>query len=340
MRNIRVIVVILFILFLAVPFSETSGQYTLPNYKRTVEYVNALLSEYTNLVNMNYVNRSDFESIKGNFSLYANTGNSFKVIVAQSSPNNSSVIALIFSPIQATQPNVTMDHNDTLNTLFPNTFSVSGEYNLLEHNVLQYGNIVIKIPVIFTIPSSDISSANYLTNAKSAAQMIYRIDAGQVTIHHTFSVTLTEQISLSEYVSVSSQTTMGTTTIVTSTVTQKVPITNYIRPTITITTTTEPQVVLLSSTLGSTSSPNLLTQLVSDLNEIAVQALAIIVAAAVIAILALLGYRSVKKARETGKETWLSKLATELLRDKTVKEEKQPNANVKENSTKDKKPKK
>ena len=141
---------------------QAIGQYTLPVYNRTVAYVRNLIETYNALVkNSTYINRPDFDNVKANFSLYRNAGYSFKVVVAQSVPDTSAYVALIFIPIRADQPNVTMDYNDTMLSLFGGAFYIAGQNSILKNNVVQYGNIIVQVPFIFVILSTDISSANY-----------------------------------------------------------------------------------------------------------------------------------------------------------------------------------
>lgn len=142
------------------------ARYTLPEYNRTVGYVRNLIDTYNALVeNSTYFNRADFGSIKENLSLYHDVAHSFHVVILQSVPDNPNRIALMFFPIRASQLNVTMDDEDTFNSLFP-IFYVAGEYILLENSLLEYGNTRIQLPLVFVIPSTDISG-DYVTNSKT-----------------------------------------------------------------------------------------------------------------------------------------------------------------------------
>lgn len=204
MKRILVTALILFIVFLAAsPFREVSGQYVLPKYDKAVGYVRTLIDSYNALVkNSTYINRPDFNCIKGkgNLSLYHEEGHSFQVVVLQSVPTNASYVALIFAPIRANQPNVTMDYNDTFTSVFPHAITIAAEYGLLEKNTVSYGSTTIQIPLIFVVLSTDISG-DYLTNAKNAAQYIYQQDTKQIPSHLAFCVTLSETIGISAGVS-------------------------------------------------------------------------------------------------------------------------------------------
>jgi len=310
-----------------------ASQYALPAYNRTVGYVQTLINTYNTLVNSTLVKRSDFSSISASLSLYHEVGHSFHVVVLQSVPDNSDYVALMFFPIQATQPNVTMDYKDTFASLFQNAFYIASEYGLLENNKIVYGNQVILLPLVWVILSSDISG-DYLTNAKNAAQYIFQQDTKTIPpppppAHTTYSVTISPTATVSPQVSVTMQ---SSSTEQLSTQPQPPP-----QKTLTVATT---KTNFVPEYIGTTTVTSNLSLLISDLNEIAVNAIAIILAAVVLAVGAILGYQFVKKASQSGKETWLSKLARELLRDKAVKEEDQSNANVEKNRAKRKKSKK
>lgn len=172
------------------------ARYTLPDYNKTVEYVQNLIGSYNALLqNSTYITRPDFfDSVYENLTLYHDAQHSFQVVVLQSVPN-SDYVALIFAPIQANQPNVTMDYDDTFNDLFPHTFTTVGEYALLEKTAIGYGNLVIQVPLILLVLATDISS-NFATSAKNAAQFIYQQDIKQIPSHYVYKRTNTETIGV------------------------------------------------------------------------------------------------------------------------------------------------
>jgi len=177
------------------------AQYTLPNYGKTVGYVSTLIDSYNALVNNStYATRPDFDKIKSNFLLYHDPGYSFKVIVVQSVPETADYVALIFIPIQADQPNIIADSQHTMYSLFGGAFYMTGEYGLLENDVIQSGNIQVQIHLAWVILSTDISG-DYVTNANNAAHYIYQQDTKQmpvfpltVTTAAVYSPTVTQQL--------------------------------------------------------------------------------------------------------------------------------------------------
>jgi len=152
------------------------------------------------LQNSTYITRPDFfDSVYQNLTLYHDAQHSFQVVVLQSAPN-SDYVALIFAPIRANQPNVTMDHDDSFNELFPHAFTTVGEYALLEKTAIGYGNSVVQVPLILLVLATDISG-NYTTNAKNAAQFIYQQDIKQIPNHMVYKRTASVTIGFGDQVS-------------------------------------------------------------------------------------------------------------------------------------------
>jgi hypothetical protein len=175
------------------------AQYSLPEYNRTVAYVNTLTNTYNSLLkNSTYYNRPDFNALKGNFSLYHEADKSFRVVVLQPAPH-SNFVAFMFVRIRGTQPSVTMDYKDTLSTLVPAFYTGEGEDILLENNIIQYGNVVVPVPAMFIVFSTDISSSDYLVKSKSSAQWIFEQDVRMVSTPQSYSVTITDQLGITDH---------------------------------------------------------------------------------------------------------------------------------------------
>lgn len=195
----KLLVYITLICLVGFPYlsQQAIAHYTLPDHSKAVQYIYNLIGYYNGLVRFYGANRPDFDSIKGNFSLYHDAGHSFLAVVLQSVPDNADYVALMFFPIRAGQPNVTMDYNDTFSELFPHTIAMKVEYGLLQNNLLEYGNITIRLPLVFVVLSTDILG-DYIKNSADAAQYIYQQDTKQISVHHTYSISLSETIGISE----------------------------------------------------------------------------------------------------------------------------------------------
>jgi hypothetical protein len=173
------------------------SQYTLPDRSKTIQYVDNLIDTYNLLVNEYDKPRLDFENVKAYFSLYHEAENNFKVIVLQTEPHVSEWVTLIFIPIRADQPNVTMDYNDTYRDLSVG-FMIE-EYAIQENVPLTYNNTTLHLDFVLTISASDISSG-YMAKSDEAAKYIYQQDQNQVptvsqtqTVSETISQTTTIQ---------------------------------------------------------------------------------------------------------------------------------------------------
>jgi hypothetical protein len=192
------------------------GQYTLPDYKKTVAYVNNLIDSYNELVqNSTFIQRPDFAELKGNFSLYHDAGYSFQVVAMQSAPENPDYVALIFAPIHANQPNVTMDYNDTFTSLTGNVLNATIEVGVFENDLFQAANRALFIPLVLTILTADISG-NYEARSSYAARSIYEGDAERVHFAQAFmqtTITIMVPSFITEYLATTTtQTQIGTTT--------------------------------------------------------------------------------------------------------------------------------
>lgn len=245
MRKVTILVFTVLLMYSSFQ-GNVFAQYKLPEYNRTVEYVRNLIDSYNILLqNSTYVSRPDFDSINENLTLYHDSQHSFQVVVLQSTPYNSDYVALLFATIQADQPNVTMDYNDTFDSVFPHMFATVGEYALLEKNTIAYGESLIQVPLILLVLASDISG-EYQTNAKSAAQYIYQQDVKQIPTHMFFKRGLSETINIGNKLS--------------ATLTPANP--NFLRYlTVTETQTTATTVV---STTTIQSGENLVTAIISN----------------------------------------------------------------------------
>ena len=175
------------------------GRYTLPDRDRTVQYIDNLIDSYNLLVNEYDKPRQDFNSIKAHFSLYHEVGNSFKVIVVETTPSFAPYIqylSLIFVSFRADQPSVIMDYNDTLGSLFPATDIVNGDWYILRNIPFTYNDTAIRQDFIFTIDEKDILG-DYVTTSNNAAQYIYQQDEKQIQIPRVSQTQTVTQTSIS-----------------------------------------------------------------------------------------------------------------------------------------------
>jgi hypothetical protein len=148
------------------------------------EFVTTLLDSYNVLVKQNDMSQKDFDNIKGLFSLYLASGNSFNVTVVQTDPNNVNWITLMFTPIIANQPNVTIDSSDFFMRLFPYASIKYGfDYSIQRNFVSTYYNgTVVRLYLILELNLSQVSpsTSDYIANANQIAQSIYQSDQSQV----------------------------------------------------------------------------------------------------------------------------------------------------------------
>lgn len=155
------------------------AQYTLPDQSNAAQYATHLISDYNALVGSNDSGRPDFQSIKGNFSLYENTGSSFEVVVMQTRPNCTDDIAMVFFPIHASQPQVRLDASQTLAD-FAYGLNICGVDQLYYKNVLFINATeTTDLDFIWVVNASEIT-VNPVSAANSAAQVIYNQDQAAI----------------------------------------------------------------------------------------------------------------------------------------------------------------
>lgn len=166
---------------------QAVGRYTLPDRDKVVVYVNNLIDRYNTLVEEYDKPRPDFAIIKPHFSLYHDAGNSFKVIVVQTAPNEANQISLIFLRIRADQPNVSMDYNDTFTSLF-NVTEMFGFFTVDKDIPFTYNGTVIRQDLVLGIQASELM-ANPITSSTNAANTLYQNDQSEVpTVSQTRTV--------------------------------------------------------------------------------------------------------------------------------------------------------
>jgi DNA-binding MarR family transcriptional regulator len=177
---------------------------------RVKGYVKNLIDSYNVWVDEYDKPRRDFVDIKAYFSLYLETGNSFRVIIVQTSPYQDQ-ISLIFTRIRGDQLDVIVDYNDTLDTLFHyNNIRIG--YTVTQKDIpFTYNGTVVRQDFVLGIKAADISG-DYMTNSYNAAQSIYQGDQSQVpTVSQTTTVVQTSVSVISQATSVeTSQNPFGT----------------------------------------------------------------------------------------------------------------------------------
>src|SRR5208337_118719 len=132
-------------------------QEQLPSLYVMKRFVDNLIGTYNDLVTQNDKPREDFDQIQGYFTLYRPNGTSFNVTVMQSEFYSTGMITLFFTPIQAAQPNVTIDRKDTFRALFPHAGIWYGfDYSLQKNfSGINYNGDVVRIYLILEVPLSD-----------------------------------------------------------------------------------------------------------------------------------------------------------------------------------------
>jgi DNA-binding MarR family transcriptional regulator len=159
-------------------------------------YVKNLIDSYNGLVDEYDEPRPDFNIIKGYFSLYHDVGNSFKVIVIQTDPYHANQISLIFIPIRAEQPDVSMNYNDTFGTMFPNMSETLSFLTIQENLPFTYNGTVVRQDLVLGIQAADVSG-DYMTDSSVAANAIYQQDQSKVpTVSQTQTVIQTMTTSV------------------------------------------------------------------------------------------------------------------------------------------------
>lgn len=169
------------------------------NQSATTQYVTNLLNSYNALVDSKEALAPNFPSIEHDFSLYHDVGYSFKVLVVRSSSlsynsNNTDVVAFIFTPIQSSQPQVTIDNNHTLEDFIAITpgapaMNLNGSFegSTLLSPLLPYGTAfyrytmnqqdkVVYVPLVWVTSISRQVLNDTSVNSKNAAEAIYQED--------------------------------------------------------------------------------------------------------------------------------------------------------------------
>jgi hypothetical protein len=162
-------------------------------------FVTTLIDSYNGLVDQYDTSRNDFDAIKGYFTLYHDNSSSFNVTVMQSYSIYTDYLTLIFSPIKATQPQVTIDQTEAFLRLFPNASLTFGDPYYLQKNFVatEYNGNIVRYYAIMEMPLSAFSpSSDYVTDANQIAQYMYNQDQSQVPPIPTASQTLTVSVSV------------------------------------------------------------------------------------------------------------------------------------------------
>lgn len=166
--------------------------YTVPSTVRALlpglgvmkRFVTTLIDSYNTLVDQNDKSRKDFDAIKGYFTLYHDKSSSFNVTVMQTYPYYTTYLTLIFNPIAAIQPNVTIDQTETFEGLFPNATLTFGFNYYVQRNFVatEYDGNIVRLYAIMNMPLSAFSSSSdYVTDANQIAQSMYGQDQSQVS---------------------------------------------------------------------------------------------------------------------------------------------------------------
>jgi hypothetical protein len=197
--------------FLAITSSfthEVVGQQIpakLPDPVRVKLYIETLLDQYHTLVDQYYASRSDFGEIKGYFTLYNQTGNSFEVIVVETNPTMlqgnsqfppSNPINLIFIPIRGTNLEIVMDQKDTFATLSTNSSIMVGPLLIGKDLPLTYNGTTIRQDVVLGIDADVELTDGYKTWAINDATVLYNQDEKQVPSVPVVNQTLTVNLSV------------------------------------------------------------------------------------------------------------------------------------------------
>jgi len=183
LRRRRVTLIAIFIVLIIISLARVSyARYNLPDLNKTYEYARNLIEDYNSRVDFSYKSRLDFDSIKIHFSLYHEVGNSFRVILVQSVPNDTRFVFLIFIPIGGNDPEIKPDYDNTFTTLFPNSIYVAGSNVIMENLLFEYSNTVTHVTVALEIFASDLSGDDLTIqrNAKNESDQLYQFDKNQV----------------------------------------------------------------------------------------------------------------------------------------------------------------
>lgn len=166
-------------------------------------YIENLVETYNEFINNSDKSRPDFNTIKGDFSLYLEPGTSFEVIVIEADPfliktepYQTNPIYLIFIRIQANKLKIIMDNEDTFRTLFPNATEINSQSVILPNLPFTYNGTVLRPDLILGIDAGLELTGEYMTTSYNTAQDVYLQDQKQVpTVSQTQTVTQTTVVS-------------------------------------------------------------------------------------------------------------------------------------------------
>jgi hypothetical protein len=167
----------------------------LPSLDVMKRFVTTLIDSYNGLVDQKDKTRKDFDTIKGYLTLYHDNSSSFNVTVMQTNSYYTNDLTLIFSPIETTQPNITINQTEAFLDLFPNATLTFGFDYYIQKNVVatEYDGNIVRLYAIMNMPLSAFSpSKDYVTDANQIAESMYSEDHRQIpTVSQTQTVTRT-----------------------------------------------------------------------------------------------------------------------------------------------------
>jgi hypothetical protein len=143
----------------------------MPPYAEVKGYVDNLTSDYNAIVSFNDSGRPNFQSVKADFWLYHDTGNTFKVTAMPAVANDSTYVVLLFEAIGGNSPVVVIDNTTDFATHYGS--SLEGELTVIGNFLDTFQNANIYYRPVIVIASTDITG-DYMTNANQAAEYIYR----------------------------------------------------------------------------------------------------------------------------------------------------------------------
>ena len=165
-----IVIISFMLLHVQVSSQAQTGQF--PTQSEAKEYVTDFLNDYNALVDSEYSHKANFDNIKSWFSAYEPVGDSFKAIVMPQAPNDSNFLAIVFFPIVANQPNVTVTTQESFCSYTQKTICFHNETQILMNVFIGRGGFENYTGLILFLPAGNVSS-NIVTNAESDANALF-----------------------------------------------------------------------------------------------------------------------------------------------------------------------